>query len=604
VSSTSTAQSVTAAVGAAVAALALAAPLANAAPQRHSIAGRTMVATPFVSPPPKLPGRMVWFHWHPSARTLQGAAAGFGSTAVIGLESMQDLASLREQYGLDRVRAIPELHAVEVTVEPAHIRALLANAPIDSRIRYVAPTGPPRRLTSMPNDPLLQAINPAIGLPYEWQFGASHVDRALELSPGSRTIVVGTIDSGAADVPDLAGKIDSRWSISHDGRLALEPTAWGNDEQGHGTAVASLIAANVDDGFGMAGFGGGAHLIAVRNDLLTDTSIAISLTKLVSLGVRIVNMSVGGRLPSSPILLDAIHKAAADGVLLVAAAGNDAGLVAFPAANLQPPGGGRSFGLAVGATNFDGTLASFSNFGTRLSLAAPGTYFGLCSGVLVALAPVTEILDDVCHPTWLGDAGARYAYVPGTSFAAPEVAGVAALIWAVRPELTNYQVADIIKRTAQRNGATGWTPTLGCGVLDAGAALELATGYASDRAAGAHDGTACSAAGDAPPAWPAAVTFPNVHALPAVGSWGAIAGLRFRVSKKSGEFAATIVVDRDGYRVALLTRDLSRIAPGPAYSLPWQAPTVKTNAVYRFCVTLSDRAGYTSGASCGSIRLS
>jgi subtilisin family serine protease len=62
--------------------------------------------------------------------------------------------------------------------------------------------------------------------------------------------------------------------------------------------------------------------------------------------------------------------------------------------------------------------------------------------------------------------------VSDTSFAAPEVAGVAALIWAVRPTLRNYQVADIIKRSANREG--GWSATTGCGVLDAGAALTLA----------------------------------------------------------------------------------------------------------------------------------
>ena len=71
---------------------------------------------------------------------------------------------------------------------------------------------------------------------------------------------------------------------------------------------------------------------------------------------------------------------------------------------------------------------------------------------------------------------------PGTSFSAPEVAGVAALIWAKRPELKNYQVADIIKQSAT---AMAWAgrPTMGCGVLDAGAALELATSYsgASER---------------------------------------------------------------------------------------------------------------------------
>jgi subtilisin family serine protease len=70
------------------------------------------------------------------------------------------------------------------------------------------------------------------------------------------------------------------------------------------------------------------------------------------------------------------------------------------------------------------------------------------------------------------------------------VAGVAALIWAARPELKNYQVADIIKQSANR-GIGGWTPTMGCGVLDAGAALELAMSR-SDSEWGTADAAASS----------------------------------------------------------------------------------------------------------------
>ena len=431
---------------------------------------------------------MHWFHSPPSARRLQSRPAAFGSVAMLGLESMRDLGSLRNDYGFDRVHAIPELHAAEVSVDPTQLRSLLASAPGDRRLRYVSPVGPSRSILGPPNDPLLWTADPVLGIPYEWQFGAAGMDRALELSPGSPAIVVGTIDSGVARVPDLAGKIDGRWSFVN----GLEPVATDIDDgTGHGTAVASLIAANGDDGFGMAGFGGASHLISFRVDQLNDPAIAVALTKLVSLGVRIVNMSIGGSTPDEPILVDALHKAAAAGVLLVAAAGNSSSFVAYPAADLQPAGGGRSFGLAVGASNFGGALADFSNSGEHLSLVAPGDYAGLCSGVLVAIPPVTELLDNSCYPTWAGGGGARYAYLPGTSFSAPEVSGVAALIWAARPELKNYEVADIIKRSARRSAGTGWTPTMGCGQLDAAAALELATGRSSTA-------PACSAADDSP----------------------------------------------------------------------------------------------------------
>jgi serine protease len=454
------------AVAAAVfAALAVVAP-ANAAPLH-----------PLISPPPRLHRAVHWFHWQASRRSLQAHETAFGSTVVLGLASMRDLAPLRARYGFARVQAIPVLHAALVGGDKAQLHALLAGAPGDPRIRYVSPVGPPRHTLAMPNDPLLHATDPATGLAYEWQFAAANVDRALDLSPGSPHILVGTIDTGAAQVPDLAGQIDQRWTAWRNGKLTRD--ARGNDGDGHGTAVASLIAANADDGFGMAGFGGATHLIAIRDWWFSDVSVAVALMKLDSLGVRIVNMSFGSDAPESPIALDAIHKAAADGMLLVAAAGNSAGPVAHPAADLQSADGVQSYGLAVGASDVHGKLAFFSNYGTNLSLLAPGGYDGPCSGVLVAAYPVGPMFTNSCFPTWTGDGGV-YAYVSGTSFAAPEVAGVAALIWAARPQLKNYQVADIIKQSARRDGA-GWTPQMGCGVLDAGAALALATGLSSSE---------------------------------------------------------------------------------------------------------------------------
>ena len=358
--------------------------------------------------------------------------------------------------------------------------------------------------------------------------------------------------------------------------------------------------ANVDDGFGMAGFGGATHVISFREDAFTDTSIAIAIAKLESLGCRIINMSIGGTTPDSPPLLDAMHKAAADGLLLVASAGNDTGPVNYPAADLQPPDGGQSFGLAVGASTVGGSLASFSSSGKHLSLVAPGTYDSNCSGVLVATAPVTEGFDQGCFQIWAGAGGARYAHLSGTSFSAPEVAGVAALVWAARPELKNYQVADIIKQSARRNAGARWTPTMGCGVLDAGAALELATGHAATTAP--PDGAnACSAAGDGP-AWPT-VPAPTALAFPAFGSWGATVNLPFRVTGNRGEVAATITVRKNRTTVAHLTQGFFGADSGQMYALLWRAPKAKTNAVFHFCVTLSDRAGNKSAPSCAFISL-
>lgn len=451
--------------------------------------GALTLAAPvaIASPPPRLERAIDWYHWQPSTRALEGRSHLVGSNAVLGLASMSALTPVRAQYGIQVIDTYPRLRAAVVSVT----RSLLEGAPGDHRIRYLSPLGQSRSLMAMPDDPMLSAASPN-GSPYEWQFESAHVDRALDYTQGSPSILVGTIDTGTADVPDLTGKVDQRWTVSAKGKVARELHPF--DVVGHGTAVASLIAANVGDGFGMAGFGGASHLVVVHAWTLTDLATAAALMKLDALGVRIVNMSFGGPHPETPIMLDAIHKAATDGMLLVAAAGNSSRAVAHPAADLQPPGGVRSYGLAVGASDVHGNLAPFSNWGANLSVIAPGSYDGPCSGVLTAVVPVGTAFDGSCSPIWTGAGGAYYTYVSGTSFAAPEVAGIAALIWAVRPQLKNYQVAGIIKQAAERT--SGLTAATGCGLLDAGAALALATRLSSSEwAVTSSGGAACSATG-------------------------------------------------------------------------------------------------------------
>ena len=542
---------------------------------------------------------MQWFDWRGAARMPQ---TPFGSTAVIGVTTMAGVPALRARYDLHRVEALPQLRAIEVRVDHAALRRLIARAPTDPLVRYVSPLGAVRRPLALPNDPLLTAIDPASGLPFEWQFTAAHVDRALDYTAGSPGVTVGTIDTGVADVPDLTGKVDSRWDIARDGTVTQ--ASGGNDDSGHGTAVASLIAANVGDGFGMAGFGGAAHVVAIRagDSGFTDTAVAIALTKLDSLGVRIVNMSFGGPEPDAPIVVDAIHKAAADGMLLVAAIGNNDGFAGYPAADLQPPGGARSYGLAVGASDGVGTRASFSNSGRHLSLLAPGVESVPCSGVLVAMAPTSEF-DRTCYSIFTRSAGGRYAYLAGTSFSAPEVAGVAALVWSARPGLKNYQVADIIKQAAQRGPSTGWTPGMGCGLLDAGAALALATSrsdtaWAAKRAPGAES---CSVTGDREAAWPSRDPMPTVRAVLVDGEWGRPVTLRFRVDEDTHRISAAITVRRNGVTVGHVSSGLFRVDPGAVYGLLWRPAHIQRTGAYTFCVTLANRFAQRSGRSCAPI---
>ena len=414
---------------------------------------------------------MRWAHWSRSARILQ-TSSEFGSRAVIGLSSPDVLAAVRSEYGIDASVLHTALRAAEVSVDEASLRLLLTKGLHDPRIRYVEPV----RSLGMDhprNDPYLTQLNAAINAPWEWQFASSHVDLALNLERGSPSVLVGVVDTGVSNVPDMSGKIAEAWYYSTQGADAT-------DFDGHGTAVSSLIAANNDDGFGMAGFGGAARVIMFRDVVGSTLTVAAAIDRLVSRGVRVINLSFSFPAYSS-VVADAVNRAIAAGVLVVASAGNDGAFdISFPARMLQPVNGAASWGLAVGSSNMNNGVSEFSNKGNNLSLVAPGGLAdGVCSGVFVAISTPAREIDASCYPEFTGTSGARYAYIAGTSFSAPETAGVAALVWAARPELKNYEVADILKQSAYRAPGIGWGPVGGWGVLNAARALELATGRSS-----------------------------------------------------------------------------------------------------------------------------
>jgi subtilisin family serine protease len=155
------------------------------------------------------------------------------------------------------------------------------------------------------------------------------------------------------------------------------------------------------------------------------------------------------------------------GVLVVAAVGNEYGSgnpAEYPAALLQPAGsnGVGGAGLAVTASTANGQRAPFANTGSWVSLAAPG------AGVFGAVSQDSPPGRYPRSPL-PGAASGLYGYASGTSFAAPQVSGAAALVWAANPLLTAAQVAQILKETASGGGR--WTPELGFGVVDVAAAV-------------------------------------------------------------------------------------------------------------------------------------
>ncbi|HEY6150545.1 MAG TPA: S8 family serine peptidase [Gaiellaceae bacterium] len=295
------------------------------------------------------------------------------------------------------------------------------------------------------------------GVAWEWQWDAANMsavpDAVLRAAAG---VKIAVIDSGAdLSAPDLADKAPSTWSV-------ISRTQRVRDTLGHGTFVSSLAAGSTTDGVGIAGFGGDAQLLVIqaigRNGFITDVDEAAAIVYAVKHGANIINLSIGGQ-QTSRIERRAITYAARHGVLLVAAAGNEheqGNAVEYPAALMR-----NGIGLAVGATKMDGARASFSNTGSYVSLAAPG------ENVFAAESADSDW--PRAQPPW-ASAG-YYGWASGTSFAAPEVSGAAALVWGANPRLTARQVAWVLEQSAS---GESWSPELGWGKLDVAAAVRVA----------------------------------------------------------------------------------------------------------------------------------
>jgi subtilisin family serine protease len=349
-----------------------------------------------------------------------------------------------------------------------------------------------RRATvrSNPGDPALTTQEGAAGTPpgtpVEWWAFRENLPSAWDVTQGSGA-VIGVIDTGIdSGHPEFAGRI--RATVDQDSQTDNP----GHDDAGHGTHVASLACANGGNGVGLAGTAYGCGLVVERSDL-SDFSVAQSIVDATDRGADAINMSFGtdGSRPAAHGIVEAIDYAYKRGVVLVAAAADDPiEEQGDPSNVLQPTGTGpdiaKGKGLDVTAANVHDARASFAGKGTQISIAAYGTYgasdgsgprglFGAFPANLTTLETGSLVTGDPpcnCRAVFNGDS--RYAYVGGTSMAAPQVTAVAAMVRHVNPDLTAGEIITLIKRTARQPGGAGWNAELGWGILDAGAAIAAA----------------------------------------------------------------------------------------------------------------------------------
>ncbi len=239
------------------------------------------------------------------------------------------------------------------------------------------------------------------------------------------------------------------------------------DNNGHGTFISGIIAARTDDRIGIAGVNPWARILPVKVTDFDNMGESIGLLEGIyyatKMGARVINVSIGGRRLTKAERF-AISYANSKGALVVVAAGNDG----IDVSDFSPAG--IPGAITVAATDHNDRRATFSNFGAQVDIAAPGIE------VLSLRARQTDLMllaDDTYYPgTNIIGEDQLYYHLSGTSFSAPFVAGVAALLFSINQDLTPDQVKRMILQSARDIEEPGFDWLSGYGMLDAAAATK------------------------------------------------------------------------------------------------------------------------------------
>jgi len=267
----------------------------------------------------------------------------------------------------------------------------------------------------------------------QWAPAKIEADYAWDVTIGDSSVLVAIVDTGIDwSHSDLAANyvpLGYDWVNGDEDPM---------DDNGHGTHVAGIIAATLNNEFGIAGLAQ-VSIMAEKgldwNGTGYADDLANAITHATDQGADIISMSWGSY-ESSILIYRAIIRAYNSGVLLVASAGNDAtNKRVYPAAYDEV--------IAVTATDQYDNIASFSNYGDWVELSAPGVSI---------------------YSTLLND---NFGYKSGTSMAAPHVSGVAALIWSVYPQETRDDVRMRLRSTSDDLGEAGFDYYYGYGRINA-----------------------------------------------------------------------------------------------------------------------------------------
>jgi serine protease len=394
---------------------------------------------------------------------------------AVGAASATQLTHKRQMSGNSHVVQLAQ------RLNKSDLRALARRLAADPNVASVEPDFK-MYAQQLPNDPMYAQ---------QWHYfepaGGINLPPAWDITTGSANVVVAVIDTGIRPHADLAGKIlpgydfisDITTANDGDGRDAdaSDPGDYGCNGTGssswHGTHVAGTIGAASNNSSGVSGVSWGSKLLPVRvlgrcggytsdivDGLRWASGIAVPGVPANPTPARVANLSLGGANGGcSTAFQNAVNDVTARGMVVVVAAGNSAA----DAAGFEPAS--CTGVVAVAATGRTGAKASYSNFGAKVAIAAPGGSGS--DGVLSTMnAGATTPGAD------------SYAYYQGTSMATPHVAGTVALMLSANPALTVTQVMQMLQSSARRfptgTGADCTTATCGAGIVDAGAAVAAA----------------------------------------------------------------------------------------------------------------------------------
>lgn len=294
--------------------------------------------------------------------------------------------------------------------------------------------------TGRNNSEMVNIPNDILFAEYQWNLPAIETNRGWDLSKGSEDMVIAVIDTGVdLNHTDLTGQFVEGYNIVNPDHEPL-------DDVGHGTHVAGIIGAVVNNGEGVAGVTWYNKIMPVKaldaSGTGTTYAVAEGIIWATDHGAKVINMSLGNY-ADSQFLHEAVKYAYDRDVVLVAASGND---------NTERPGFPAAYPevLAVAATDANMNRAEYSNYGDYIDVAAPGTN-------IASTFP-----------------GNQYAALSGTSMASPHAAAMAGLIRSMNPELTNQEVMDIMTTYTIDLGNRGRDKYYGNGQIDIFEALNAA----------------------------------------------------------------------------------------------------------------------------------